>query len=312
LQTITDEVGSGPISISTPTDLEHDIRAIERNSAQETNENITPGLDDDQRRIEINYRPDRQLPLGGLVTSVDNGRCRQPANDNKPARYHLREMEQRGELGINEAENRRHAFDAGRLRRDIAISQGEPMNDSAAYDWCELMPPYIGPEPESFATDVGLILSDDGEFQDSDVPGECAVVDNAEGECDQIRFLEARQIVSLAADVLGHDYKVLTSLILDNWTARMIGEDELFMDRTTASACGKGMLRSALRNLSRFYLKLDRLEHSGERPQDVWPLIGTPTAAPPAVYPGPFRWQGKSYWNQARGPVIQVPERTAA
>jgi hypothetical protein len=311
LHTITDEIGSGQINIATPTGLEDDARAPrERNPVLLANEDVM--LDGKRHNFEIAYRPNQPPPPESLVSNLDNGRGKPPANDNRPARYHLQEMAQRGELGIHEPENRRHWFDAERLKRDIAISTGELLNDSAANDWRELAAPHIGPEPESLATDTGLILVDDLEFQDSDVPGECAVVDNAEGECDQIRFLQARQVISLAEDVLGDDYTVLTSAIVNNWTARTIGENEGFMDRASASACGKGMLRSALRNLSRFYLRLDRLEHSGCRPLDVWPLIGTPTAAPSVVYPGPFRWQGKSYWNQARGPVIQVPERVAA
>jgi hypothetical protein len=314
LQTITDEVGSGPISISTPYDLDEDGRADERNLAP-PNENVTPALDDDRRKIEISYRPDQPLPHSSLVSTLDNGRCPQPSNDNRPARYHLRELAQRGELGINEPENRRHWFDAERLKRDIAISTGEPLNNSAANDWRELMMPSVDDEPVPLGADAdGLTLDDDLEFQDNDAPGHCAVVDNAEGECDQIRFLEARQIVSLIEDVLGHDYKVLTSAIVKNWTCQMIGEDEGFMNRATASGCGKGMLRSSLRNLSRFYLKLDLLE-SGQRPHDVWHLIGLPRSIPPIVHAArPYRWHGESsyYLNQKRGPVIKMPESAVA
>jgi hypothetical protein len=139
------------------------------------------------------------------------------------------------------------------------------LNDSAANEWRELALPHLDLDETavSFAKDAGLTLNDDGEFQDTDVPNDCATVDNAEGEYDQIRTLHARQVVSLAEDVLGHDYKVLTSLIIDNWTARTIGENEGYMNRATASAFGMGMIRSVLRNLSRFYLKLDRLEQDG-------------------------------------------------
>jgi hypothetical protein len=35
------------------------------------------------------------------------------------------------------------------------------------------------------------------------------------------------------------------------------------------------MVRSALRNLSRFYLGVDRLESGFEKPNAVWPLVGT-------------------------------------
>jgi hypothetical protein len=314
LQTITDEVGSGPIGVYAPHDFDEDVRADERKPISQTNGNITSEMDGKQRTIKISYRPDKRPPLTTLVNALDGGPQPQPSNDNRPARYHLREMAQRVELGINEPENRRHSFDAGRLKRDIAMSTGEFLNDSAASDWRELALPHLDLDETivSFARDTGLTLNDDGEFQDTDVPNDCATVDNAEGEYDQIRTLHARQVVSLAEDVLGHDYKVLTSLILDNWTARTIGENEGFMDRTTASACGKGMIRSALRNLSRFYAGLDRLEISGERPLDIWPLIGTPRSIPPVAHSGTFRWEGNSYWNQARGAVIQVPERMAA
>jgi hypothetical protein len=314
LQTITDEVGSGPIGVYAPHDFDEDVRADERKPISQTNGNITSEMDGKQRTIKISYRPDKPPPLTTLVNALDGGPQPQPSNDNRPARYHLREMAQRGELGINEPENRRHWFDACRLKRDISTSTGEFLNDSAASDWRELALPHLDLDETivSFARDNGLTLNDDGEFQDTDVPNDCATVDNAEGEYDQIRTLHTRQVVSLAEDVLGHDYKVLTYLILDNWTARTIGENEGYMNRATASACGIGMIRSALRNLSRFYLKLDRLEQSGERPVDVWPLVGTPKRSVPAVCPGPFRWQGNSYWNQSRGPVIQVPERIAA
>jgi hypothetical protein len=310
MRTITTEVGSGPINILTPTDLDDDGRADVR--ILQTNDDDDTALDGKRQKTEISYRPDQPMSEATVVKSIDNGRTLQPANDNQHARYHLKEMAQRGELGTTEPENRRHWFDAERLKRDIAISEGEPLNDSAAIDWRELALPYLGETMQSLAADPGLSPNDDLEFEDTEVPGECAVVDNAEGECDQIRTLHARQVVSLAEDVLGHDFSVLKSTIVSNWTARMIGEDEGFMDRATASACGKGMLRSALRNLSRFYLKLDRLERCDERPHDVWPLVGTPRSRLSVVSPGPFRWQGNSYWNQARGPIIKVPERAAA
>lgn len=298
MRTITEEVGSARIKISVPADVE-EHRGMEYRSP-------VPAKSNPLRKAPISYNPDRPLPSGSLVNVVDNGRCPKPANDNRNARYHLQEMAQRGELGKNEPENRRHWFDAERLKRHIAISNGEPLNDSAANDWRELAQEYIGEEIGSFTGDIGLHLSDDVEFEDTNVPGECAVVDNAEGECDQIGLLYARQVVALAERVLGDDFVVLKSVIVDNWTARAVGEDELFMDRASASACGKGMIRSALRNLSRFYANLDRLELSDQRPLDVWPLIGTLQSQSRVARPGPFRWQGNSYWNQARGPVIKV------
>jgi hypothetical protein len=300
MRTITNEVGTGGIAVTTPADVE-EHRGMEKRSPL-ASDDFASALS----KIEISYRPDQPLPLASLVATVDNGPRPIAVNDNRPVRYHLKEMAQREELGINELENRRHWFDAERLKRDIAISNGEPLDDSAAHDWRELASVYIGEEIEPMVRDTGLQLSDDAEFEDTDVPGECGVVDNAGGEYNQIRLLHARQVVSLAEQVLGHDFNVLKSAIVDNWTARAIGENELFMDRASASACGKGMLRSALRNLSRFYASLDRLELNGDRPLDVWPLIGTPQGQSRVVLPGPFRWRGNSYLNQAPGPVIRL------
>jgi hypothetical protein len=311
MRTITNEVGSGPISISTPDDFEFkcDRRAEGRSPLPETNDNVTPAIDGRQKKTEIGYRPDKPPPAASVVTAIDGGRCPQPANDNRHVRYHLREMAQRGELGINEPENRRHWYDAERFKIDLATSQGEFPNDSAAIDWRELALPYLGEEMASFDTDAGLTLNDDGEFVDTDMPGECGVVDNAKGEPDQIRVLHALQLIALAQDVLGHDFKVNKRLVADNWTARMIGEDEGFMDRASASACGKGIIRSALRNLSRFYVGIDRLEESGQRPPDVWPLVGT---VPRIRHPREYRWLRHSYMNQTRTHVVRVTESRAA
>lgn len=305
MSTITDEVGYGPIIISADCD---DSRTEDRTPLIVSGDAGTT-IDGKRHMIAINYRPDPSMPGTTVVNAVDDGRTPQPANDNRPVRYHLKEMAQRGELGVNEAENRRHWFAAERLKRDIAISNGEPLKDSASHDWPELALPYHGEEMDSFNSDAGLFLNDDGEFVDSDVPGECRVVDNAEGESDQTRLLHVRQVVSLARQVLGHDFGVLESFVVGNWTARMLGENELFMDRATASACGKGMLRSALRNLSRFYANLDRLELAGDRPADVWPLVGT--QYPTVIYPREFRLK-RSYMNQTRTHVVPHPASDSA
>jgi hypothetical protein len=283
LQTITDEVGSGPISISTPTDLEHDIRAIERNPAQETNENITPGLDDDQRRIEINYRPDRQLPLGSLTNTIDNGPVPRAANDNKSKSSLINELFERGELGINETLNRRHFHDAMRFRRDHMLVSGEVTDDDAVDEWRELMPDFFEGYSGFTTTiepDQGLLLDDDMEFSDSKSSAAGEVVDFARW-CPMRDLhkpayrIQAQQAISLAAADLGHSYAILNALLTRSWTLQMIGETEGFKGRASASACGKGMVRSALRDLSKFYLGLDRLESGFEKPIAVWPLVGT-------------------------------------
>jgi hypothetical protein len=311
MPTITDDVGNGPIRISMPPDLDENRRAEERAPITASNDDVSTTLDGKRHRIDVSYRPGQPLPLASVTSAVDNGPRQVASNDNQPVRYqpvryHLKEMVQREELGINEPENRRHWFAVERLKRDIAVASGEPLSDSAAHDWRELREENLGERMDSLDIDVGLVLTDDMDFQDIGVPSQCAAVDNAEGENDEIRFLYARQVLSLAEEVLGPDYKVLRHVIVDNWTARMIGENELYMDRITASSCGKGMIRSALRNLARFYDSLDRLELTGDRPLDVWPLIGT--QYPTVVHPRPFRLRhdGCRYLNQTAGPVIRV------
>lgn len=307
MRTVIDDVGLGPITIRDIDDI--DVLTDERTTPRRDCSEDGAMLGGQRHRIGINYRPDRP-PQAALANAVDNGPLPAPANDNRPVRYHLKEMAQRGDLGVNEPENRRHWFNAERLKRDMATSNGEPLSESASDDWRELAMDYMGEALRSFDSDNGLALSDDMEFEDGGAPnGGCSVVDNDASEPDGERAIRSKQIIALAVEVLGPDFAVLKSAIQDNWTSRTIGENELFMDRVTAAACGKGMLRSALRNLTRFYDGLDRLEATGERPHDVWPLIGTHSKQyPPVVRSRDFPWRGVSYLNQSRNYVIRVAE----
>lgn len=113
------------------------------------------------------------------------------------------------------------------------------------------------------------------------------------------RFMYARQVVNLAEDFLGDGFRVLKRVMVDCWNAQMLGFDQGRKDRGQASAAGQAMILAALRQLTRFYDKLDRIEHDGESPRFVMPMVGTFTAPRPA-FPRPQR--GKSYLNQT-GPV---------
>ncbi|WFU23156.1 hypothetical protein QA649_34510 [Bradyrhizobium sp. CB1717] len=291
-RTITDDVGASAPIIATE-DGQREAASVDR-------EAHTISLNGSRVWRDYALRPDDAAKAGAIVTTLDNG-PQKPANDNlaKPQRYHLKEIYERGELGINEIENRRHWFDAERLKELLATAACDPIESN---EWRELMLPYFDDGMSSLDSDNGLQLNDDLEFEDTSVPADCTVVDNEDHTPTAIRILHARQVVDLAADVLGRDFQLLRTMIADNWTARMIGETEGFTDRTTASACGKGMLRAALRNLSRFLAGLDRLEERGERPHDRWRLVGT-LNWPIAKYPEAPRWT--SYLNQARGPVIK-------
>lgn len=288
MQTITDEVGSGPIAIYARTD---DTRAEEREPFLQTDDDITSGLDDRQRKIEIGYRPDKPLPLTSLVNAVDDG-PRTAANDNTtshslPAKrsksFPGKELFERGELGIGEQLNRRHWHDAVRFQRDHMLVSGEAEDDDAIANWRELMPEFFEGYSgllASIESDAGLVLDDDMEFSDSKTSAAGEVVDFARW-CPSRDLhkpayrIQAKQAIALAAHYLGHDYAILNALMNRSWTLQMIGETEGYNDRAAASACGKGMVRSALRNLSRFYLGLDRLERGCEKPTAVWPLVGT-------------------------------------
>lgn len=114
------------------------------------------------------------------------------------------------------------------------------------------------------------------------------------------RFLHARQVVARAEDFLGDGFRVLKRVMVDCWNAQMLGFDQGRKDRGQASAAGQAMILAALRQLTRFYDKLDRIERDGESPRDVWPMVGTFEPRRTAL---PCSQRGKSYLNQARGAV---------
>jgi hypothetical protein len=333
MRTIADEVGSGPIRAVTYTVVEEVIGSIKEDHTNGArldlgervvvpiprNTNITSGLDGKRERCELNLTGG-PAPLGELTHTLDNGPDIAAANDNNAlARkinsgvaksYPLKEMYERGDLGINEIENRNHWFASQRFKQ-IHLNASEPDNNED--NWRELMSDFyegcFGNFLTSFAADEGLSLSDDMEFEDSETPAHCEAVDNAgwnpyRDSEPHVRQIYAQQVVALMADVLGSDYKVLCAAIERSWTSQQIGETEGYTNRGSASACGKGMLRSALRNLSRFYVCLDRLEERGDRPQDVWPLVGTLNWPPAKYTTGHCLPWDKAFMNQAARPVL--------
>jgi hypothetical protein len=311
MQTITDEVGTGPVQTESGERVP---------VSKPRNVNVTVALDGRRERRELNLTGGSAAPLGVLVHTLDNGPDLKAANDNNALarkntlgdtkRYPLGEMYERGELGISEIENRRHWFDSQRFKKAHADARGEPDNED---NWRELMSDFFegffSDYVASFEPDAGLVLSDDMEFEDSTTPADFEVVDNAgwnpyRDSEPHGRQLYAQQVVALMADVLGNDYEVLRALIERGFTSQQIGETEGYTNRASASACGKGMLRSALRNLSRFYVSLDRLEERGERPPDAWPLVGAYTWPPVRYTSGQYRPLDKAFMNKAAGPVL--------
>jgi hypothetical protein len=115
-----------------------------------------------------------------------------------------------------------------------------------------------------------------------------------------LRYIHARQVVALAEDFLGDGFRVLKRVMVDCWNAQMLGFDQGRKDRGQASAAGQAMILAALRQLTRFYDKLDRIERNGESPRFVMPMVGEFTVQRPAVC---HPQRGKSYINQCPGPV---------
>ncbi|WP_156175248.1 hypothetical protein [Bradyrhizobium sp. LTSP849] len=129
----------------------------------------------------------------------------------------------------------------------------------------------------------------------------CPFTEDPTAKTPHARFIHARQVVALAEDYLCDGFRVLKRVLVDYWTAQMVGsESGRHNTRAPASASGQAMILAALRQLTRFYEKLDRIERTGESPRFVMPMVGTFAITRPAV---PHPQRGKSYLNQAPGPV---------
>jgi hypothetical protein len=241
------------------------------------------------------FHPGSTVTLGEKVSIGDDGPSPSAAaNDNKAHRgkteWPFRALYHGGKLGVGEIENRRHWSAALRLKRIMADARGEEALDIVENDWWDLVDWRVAIEWDKLIKDPdgtfqGLHVEDFGaaekreelrrdqggpkKYKDTNSHDSYSCVDN--GSWNVFRDLAPaallvlnKQTVALAADWLGSDYRVLIAAIDKGWTAAMIGETEGYtLGSATARACGIGMLRSALRNLSDFFVKLDRLE-SGE------------------------------------------------
>lgn len=209
------------------------------------------------------------------------------ANDNIEINrgWPLKVMYEKGDLGINEIENRHHWRDVLRLKRILDDSRYEPDNSANVNDdWRELVDEYLEIHENSMivepvSDDYSMEQNFNPEFVDSFKDGPGFVDNNTWNPYRDIaphaKWLHAKQIVALAADILSCDYPILMAVIDRNWTIRQIGETEGYTDRITAAACGKGMVRGSLRKLTKFFLALDRVEINGNAPKVVWPLVGS-------------------------------------
>lgn len=213
-----------------------------------------------------------------------------PANDNVKRRgrssWPLQELFNRGELGVNELQNRARWHAAQRFKREHDAASGDRIEESASGDWRELMLMMLETDEEVAIQHLGpndgpAVLNDDNELQDNGTSRLPGVVDNA--GFNPHRDLPAaaheiydRQVIALAADVLGYSYPVLAAMVLRSWNLQQVGETEGARDPASARGVGKGMMRMALSDLVDFYTKLDRLDESGVPTTLIWPLVGTP------------------------------------
>ena len=110
------------------------------------------------------------------------------------------------------------------------------------------------------------------------------------------RFTPLKE-VSLAHKEMEKDFELVRAFIEANWTTEIAGKTEGYKDRASASACGKGMLRAALRNLTRFYDRLERLEENGPQDAKLKPIADVLDMAD--------RWRRAGWKNQARGKVYR-------
>ena len=209
-------------------------------------------------------------------------------NDNtrRATRWPFQEQFNRGELGISEPENQRHYSDGLRFLRHYTACL-EPIADSVpdgiTHDWRELFPQIGTTDEAEVITTLGqndgpLKLSDDMEWVD-DGGAVSEVFDNSGFNVfrdlpSAAQSINHKQIVSLAADVLGGSYPVCVALLVSRFNLLELGETEGLVDPASARSCGKGMMRAAMRDLSAFFRALDRAEADAASLKSLWPLLG--------------------------------------
>ena len=219
-------------------------------------------LDGRRTSPRVNYRPNKPLPVETTVVVCNDGPTPPAANDNRPA---------------NDNKPLPYPLKDMAAREELGDNKYENRSN---WENAELFRIHL-------AIALGEPLYDP--FKDD------PTVKNPPA-----RYLYARQVVTLAEDFLGDGFRVLKRVMVDYWNAQMLGFDQGRKDRGQASAAGQAMILAALRQLTRFYDKLDRIEQNGKSPRFVMPMVGAFTAPRPAVC---HPQRGKSYLNQAPGPV---------
>lgn len=200
----------------------------------------------------------------------------------------IRELYRRKELGLTLEENRRHWHAANRFLKILNAARGEFEDDSIASNWREIVDWFVETHPDAGIVPMEQVLggddepslSDEMEFVDVSAGMPFSVVDCGNWNVYRdlpppLLLIESRVLVERAREYLGTDFGILCKAIYHGWTLGMLGETEGFKDRAGASACGKGMLRSALRKLSLFLLEADRHNQNIQACRSAWKLFDT-------------------------------------
>lgn len=243
----------------------------------------------------------RVVALQEVGTAIDNGPViAVPVKTRGKTKSPLNEMYSRCQLGVSEPENRRNWQAAERLKGILeeAEKSHAPLQEPAA-DWWDIHDWHstidwdaLAADPDgtyqgidtysNFSEDTGMVQGEHGDLEDSDSTDGTEPFANLRWNVyrdlpQAVTRIHAKQVIALAAETLETDFPILIALIEKGWTAAMIGETQGYAaSGATARACGMGMLRSALRKLDCFFVKLDRLENGTEPTRQVWRLVGTP------------------------------------
>ncbi len=260
----------------------------------------------------VSSSPKQPVTMAGerrRLATLDQARRQglKPANDNKPKAeaWPFETMYRRWELGTDLTDNV-HLHDIGlRFCADYyaAMEGGSPPEE--VLDWPSIMPALnpLRSEAETIESigpnDGPLHLNDDADLVDEGTSRESGFVDYASYNVFRdtpppAYGVLAKQTISLAAIVLGPAYRVVVAFLVRRWTLQMIGETETNASRATASAFGNGMVRSAMRQLSEFYARLDRL-NQGLPTKTIWPLVGT------------GQWMFMDEMERRAGPALPAP-----
>lgn len=240
---------------------------------------------DSYRGRSVNCADERRGPSDGpdrLLENNENAAAR--ANARLRDAWPLKELYDRGDLGHSLSEARQLWRDVQRFVRLYRDARGDSTDESVLDDWRDILEPYLQLDQETFMVPLNLkdgpYLSDDLQFEDTDFKDSHIVVDcagfNSYRDLEApLRIVLAHQILASMKQYLGSGFFVLEAAIWKRWSLHKIGQTEPGKDRATVAGVGRGLVVSSIRQLSLFFLAMDRLERNDAGIPGFWKLIGT-------------------------------------